>query len=64
MYKHNIFLLNIYMHVFLFIYTWYIYTAHTHILCKQKRLFWMWLIVLKALIYFQTLYDFMQMHVN
>ncbi len=38
MYKHNIFFLNIYMHMCVF-------TAHTHILCKQKPLFWMRLIV-------------------
>ncbi len=35
-YRHNILFLNIYMHVFVFIYK---YTVHTHIVCKQKRLF-------------------------
>ncbi len=40
---------NIYMHVCVFIYTLYIYTVHIHILCKQKLLFWMWLITINHL---------------
>ncbi len=41
------------------------YTQYTHILCKQKLLFWMWLIVinrLTALIY--TLYLYVYKYIN
>ncbi len=42
-YKHDIFFLNIYMHVCVGLFI--LYTVHTHILCTQKRWFWMWWII-------------------
>ncbi len=41
---------SVYIYIYIYIYTniacvciyiYIIYTVHTHILCKQKRLFWM-----------------------
>ncbi len=45
MYKQHIFL-NIYMHVCVYL---YIHAVHTHILCNQKHLFRMWLIIWQQL---------------
>ncbi len=57
MYKHNIFFLNIYMHVCVFIqYIHNKYTQYTHILCKQKLLFWMRLITINRLTAFILYY--------
>jgi len=51
----------VYLYLYIHIYSLkWLYTLHPHILCKQKRLFWMWLIMinhltLTALIYTHTL---------
>ncbi len=46
--KHNIFFLNIYMYVCVI--QIYIINKHSkHRLCKQKLLFWMWLITINSL---------------
>ncbi len=38
------------MYLFIYIYVYmYKYTQYTHILCKQKLLFWMWLIAINRL---------------